>query len=275
MTSTVFYSGIGNTAPDAYGRPSDFSDSRWAQYGWFYGAQIAGKETASGVEVAFTPIPYYVTSVANGNKFRTWNPDYLHTYCVALNAGTGAWSGKWNKLGCCVAQGIIRQRDYTAELLAEGANYLLTVWEDKEALQTCYHVREWDTGEIVAQIAYGGAAHVGHVGTRDLQVQQYVFDVQCPALHSWKVNQYLPGAILIGLQSENQNASVDVATLVIQDWDYNTDAKPLWQNPFAVMGLAFSPGPIPTVFNGFQQLREAGPLVYPSRPETFLGASSS
>jgi hypothetical protein len=46
--------------------------------------------------------------------------------------------------------------------------------------------------------------------------------------------------------------------------------KPIWTDMVNAFGFALSPGPIPTVFNGFQKLREAGPLVYPSEPETYV-----
>ena len=135
--------------------------------------------------------------------------------------------------------------------------------------------RQVRAGEILAQLAYGQAAHVGHTATRDLQVQGYYSDVQQPMLYG--VNQYvdLPLAILVGLQSANQNASVDVAMLILQHWDFTKLAKPIWQSPAGMMGFAIAPGPIVTIMSGFQRLREAGPLVYPSRLETYRGTGSS
>lgn len=264
------------TSPRDYGIPADWDAGNSAHFGWFYNGQIAVKETATGVDVCVTVIPYYITiddDIAHVGTFRAWNPDYLLTECWSYAVAGSAWTRKWKKLGCCVAQGWMRLRDYSpGSPVTAGKDYLLTTWEDREALQTCYHVREWDTGEIIAQVAYGAAAHVGHTATRDLQVQVYCSDVQQPMLSG--VNQYtgLPLDILVGLQSANQNACVDVATVTLEHWDFRAAAKPVWQNPAEVMGFALAPGPIPTVMNGFQPLREAGPLVYPSRPESYFGA---
>ena len=266
-------------APDAYGLPADWNIGNFARLGWFYNGQLAAKETAVGVELAVTPIPYYCPSTG---VFRAWNPDYLMTQCWQYRTATDVWALKWQKLGACIAQGWIRLRDYsdtTLNAFKSGKDYLLTTWEDKDAFQTCYHLREWDTGEILAQLAYGEAAHVGHTAARDTQAQGYYSDVQQPMLYG--VNQYdqyaaLPLSILVGLESQNQNNCVDVADIVLETWDFSTDdASPIWQNPAVVFNFALAPGPIPTIWNGFQGLREAGPLVYPSRPETFVGAGSS
>jgi hypothetical protein len=265
------------TSPRDYGIPVDWDAGNSAHFGWFYNGQIAVKETATGVDVCVTVIPYYITvdnDTTHVGTFRAWNPDYLFTECWSFNIGAYTWTRKWKKLGCCVAQGWMRMRNFTGTLTS-GTDYLLTTWEDKEALQTCYHVREWETGEIIAQVAYGAAAHVGHTATRDLQAQAYCSDVQQPMLSG--VNQHggMPLAILVGLQSANQNACVDVATVTLEHWDFRAGAKPIWPNPAEVMGFALAPGPIPTVMNGFQTLREAGPLVYPSRPESYLGSPGS
>ena len=263
-------------SPDDYGLPTDWSPANYNHFGWFYNGQIAAKATATGVEIAVTVIPYWVTTTTQ--DFRAWNPDYLFTECWAFATSSGTWTRKWKKLGCCVAQGWIRLRDYSvtgAGALTSGNDYLLTIWEDKDPLQPTYHLRDWDTGEILAQIAYGGAAHVGHVGTRNLQATGYYSDVQQPMLAG--VNQYggLPLSIIVGLQSQNQNDSVDVAAILLQTWDFLTNARPIWQNPVPVFNFALSPGPIPTIHNGFQTVREAGPLVYPSRPEVYRGEGSS
>lgn len=257
-------------APDTYGLPADWSAANYSHYGWFYDGQLAGKETATGIDIAVTMIPYYCPTLAT---FKAWNPDYLFTECYSVTTG-GTWTLKWKKLGACIAAGWIRLRDY-ASTATSGKDYLLTTWEDKEALQTCYHLREWETGEILAQLAYGQAAHVGHTGTRDTQVVGYCSDIQHPMLMG--VNQYadLPLCIPVGLQSANVNGCVDVAMVLLQHYDFLAAAKPIWQNPVEVMGFALAPGPIPTIYNGFQLLREAGPLVYPSRPESYAGAGSS
>ena len=264
--------------PDTYGLPSDWDPTQYSHFGWFYNGQIAAKETSTGVDVIVTLIPYYAAftdteGVITGG-FKAWNPDYLFTECWALAPSNGAWTRKWKKLGCCVAQGWIRLRDYSVTgvgALTSGKDYVLTIWEDKDAFQTCYHLREWDTGEILAQLAYGEAAHVGHVATRDLQATGYYSDVQQPMLAG--VNQYggLPLSIIVGLQSQNQNACVDIAAVILQNWDFVTSAPPIWQNPTTVFNFALTPGPIPTVHNGFQTVREVVPLVYPSRPETYFG----
>ena len=258
-------------APNAYGLPDDWSVGNYARLGWFYNGQIAARETANGVEVVYTLIPYYLDKTG---VFRAWNPDYLQTNCQGFGPGCASW---WTN-GACVAAGWIRLRDYSvtgAGALTSGKDYLLTEWEDKDPLQPCYHLREWDTGEIVGQLAYGLASHIGHTGTRDTQAQGYYSDVQHPMLAGVNQQGGLPLDIVIGLQSQNQNACVDVAKLLLQTWDLSTGAAPIWQNPVAVMGFALSPGPIPTIFNGYQPLREAGPLVYPSRPETYSGEGSS
>ena len=277
----VYSQAVSFDAPDTYGLPADWSASNYSHFGWFYNAQIAAKETATGVDVAVTVIPYYTTMIeVEGvitGSFKAWNPDYLFTECWSFAAAGGTWSRKWKKLGCCVAQGWMRLRDYSvtgAGALTSGKDYLLTIWEDKDAYQTCYHVREWETGEILAQLAYGEAAHVGHVATRDLQAQGYYSDVQAPMLAGVNQQGGLPLSIIVGLQSQNQNASVDIAAIILQTWDFVTGAPPIWQNPTTLFQLALTPGPIPTVHNGFQALREAGPLVYPSRPETYVGAGN-
>ena len=266
---------VPSTAPPAAGLPADYSAAHYSYFGWFYSGQLAAMETAAGVDIAVSVIRYYLST---DNIFRAWNPDYLATQMWRCNVSSGAWALQWTRLGSCVAQGWLRLRDYQATgtyAVTAGKNYLLTIWEDKEALQSCYHVREWDTGDIVAQLAYGEAAHVGHVATRDLQVQGYYTDVQQPMIAG--LNQYggLPLSIVVGLQSQNQNACVDIAVILLQHWDFRSLAKPVWQNPQSVLGFALAPGPIPVIHNGFQRLREAGPLVYPSRPETFLGIPST
>jgi hypothetical protein len=273
-TYSTYFQAFSAVVPDTYGLPLDWNANNFARYGWFYNGQLAAKETATGVDVAVTVIPYYVNQTTNPGTLKAYNPDYLFTQRWAFATSGGTWTGQWTKLGCCVAQGWLRLRDY-ASTSTSGKDYLLTIWEDKEALQTCYHLREWDTGEILAQLAYGQAAHVGHTATRDLQVQGYYSDVQQPMLYG--VNQYndLPLSILVGMQSVNQNASVDVAVLILQHWDFAKLAKPVWQDPAGVLGFAIAPGPITTIMSGFQRLREAGPLVYPSRLETYRGTGSS
>ena len=264
-------------SPRDYGIPTDWDAGNAAHFGWFYNGQLAVKETATGIDVCVTIIPYYVTTdnpTAHVGTFRAWNPDYLFTECWSCNSAGTTWTFKWRKLGCCVAQGWMRLRNFAGSLTS-GKDYLLTTWEDKEAFQTCYHVREWDSGEILAELVYGLAAHVGHTATRDLHVQGYYSDVQQPMLAGVNQHAGLPLDILVGLQSENQNACVDIATVTLEHWDFRAAAKPIWQNPTKVFSFALAPGPIPTVMNGFQTLREAGPLVYPSRPETYLGAGSS
>jgi hypothetical protein len=268
---TTYVDSFPAVAPDEYGRPTDFDATLFARYGWFYNGALAAKETTTGIEIAVTSIPYYVTT--NGT-FRTWNPDYLATQCFAYTPTLASWSRKWIALGASVAQGWIRLRDYSntgAHALESGNDYLITQWEDKTALQPSFHVREWDTGAILAQLAYGQAAHIGGTATRDLQVQSYCSDLHQPMVSGVLYTaEGAPLNIYVGLQSANQNACVDIATVQLQIWDQRTNAPPLWQNPVAWQGYSLAPGPIPTICNGFQKVREAGPLVYPSMPEAYI-----
>jgi hypothetical protein len=269
LTCTVYTNAITpSTAPGTYGLPTDWSATNYSRFGWFWNAQLAAKETALGVEIVVTYVPYYITAAGT---WRAWNPDYLYTDCFAFSLSVETWSTKWTKRGCCVAQGWLRLRDQLGAHIYDGKDYFLTQWEDKESLQSCYHLREWSTGNILAQLAYGLASHCGHVGTRDAQAAGYCSDVQQPMAGGVDQHDGLPLRLLLGLQSANQDNCVDVAIASVTNWDFSAAAAPIWQPPAVFGTFALAPGPIPTVCNGFQPVREAGPLVFPSRLETYLG----
>jgi hypothetical protein len=220
-------------APALPGLPADWSADNFTTFGWFFDGQLAAKESLIssqfGVDIAATFIPYYLNNV---EEFVAYNSDYLQTYCLAYVVPTTGITVKWTKLGCCIALGWFLLHDYTESSQTVGKDYLMTTWVDKTALQNCYHVREWDTGNIIAEIAYGQASFVGHCATKDYQVSGYYSDVQHPMLYG--VNQYngLPPVLVVGLQSSDQNSCVDIATVLLQNWDFSKVGREFLE-PFA------------------------------------------
>ena len=73
--------------------------------------------------------------------------------------------------------------------------------------------------------------------------------------------------LFLALQSGNITGSVDIASVALD--------KPVFQPPTSFGAFELAAGPIPTVVSGWQRLREAGPLVYPSRIRSAYGVGST
>lgn len=246
--------------------------------GWRYLGQITGKEgstAATGVEIGYTLNHYYraINGVDGDNDFRCLNPDFQTTSMVRFNTTTHTFSTAWTARGSWLAHGWLNVwRDQNRA----GSPYVITGYEDAEGAQRCYHLREWETGNIVAQFAYGEGASSGGCASRNTQVIGHWSDLNQAMLAG--CNSYEDAVhfvALLGLQSPNVTGSVDVARIVLESWDESRNRPLRIQNPSPFRAYAISPGPIPTVVNGWQTLREAGPLLYPSTLSSYYGEGSS
>ena len=263
--------------------PENWSPVDYSMNGFFTIGSITGREVSTGLQLVISARPYWFYSensaLSTQRKFYAWNPDRITTMRVDFAASGGTFTKVWEARGSWLAQGWVRLRNY-AGAVDDGTDYAITGYEDDTALQCAYHVRRWADGAIVAQVAYGEGAHVGNCATRDGSVQGHCHDINQPMLNGH--NPYIgnpayevPTGLPIGLQSANVNGSVDVARLLLINWDFEKGAAIPWQPAQPFRSVVLSSGPIPFSVGGFQRVREAGPLVFPSRPEAYEGAGSS
>ena len=257
--------------------PSDFKSGMYGE-GWWYLGQTTGKESANTVDICFTLNHYYrrdygSTSLGDSD-FRCLNPDYQTTSLIKWDRSAHTFSVSWTARGSWLAHGWVNVR---RDLANVGSPYVITGYEDRDALQSCYHLRKWDTGYIVAQFASGEAAHSGGCATRDSQVFAHATDLNQAMLAG--ANPYAADTthftVLLGLQSANIVGAVDVARVILESWDADDSRTLRLQNPSVFRAFALSPGPIPTVVNGWQRLREAGPLLFPSSIDGFYGSGAT
>ena len=251
---------------------TDFYIAAWSSEKWWYLAQLTGKESTTTVDICFTLNHYYRSTGTPkvDALFRCLNPDCQTAVMIQWDRSAHTFTTAWTARGSWLAHGWLNiQRD----ALATGSPYVITGYEDPGALQCCYHLREWATGNIVAQFAYGEGARSGGCADRHTQCQGHYSDLNQAMLYG--ANTYKTDAVhfvvLLGLQSANLSGGVDVARVVLESWDATNNRPPIMQNPSGFRAVAISPGPIPTVVSGWQRLREAGPLLYPSGLSSFWG----
>jgi hypothetical protein len=219
-----------------------------------------GMETAAGTFVAAQMRIYYhntdnVTFVDPTGDVGLY-PDRIFTKGYAIGDITGLPSLLWTARGAWLASGWFMSE--------EGIPLLVTGWQDNGAAQVPYHLRRFDTGAILAQFAYGEGPFAGGCANPGTQIDNHVCDINQPAMQSTADSR---DAIVLAIQSANIAGSVDVSNITI--------SRPTYQGPVAFRDLAVYPGPIPTIANGWQNLQEAGPLVYPSQMKCFWGSGSS
>lgn len=184
-------------------------------------------------------------------------PDQIFTKCYEWFANGTSPYLLWTVRGAWIAQGWFKWTD--------GTELLITGWQDGGELQTPYHLRRLDTGAILAQFAYGQGPYAGGCSDEGTQIANAIADIQQPMLGAAGYQSELQ--ILLTMQSSNIAGSVDIANVAL--------SKPAFQNPTIFASFALSPGPVPTVVDGWQRLREAGPLVYPSKVITAFGTGST
>ena len=237
--------------------------------GWKIIGQITGYEDGAYPTLCTTVNWYYRGS---DQALYPMNPDRQTVLQLKLTGGSLV--PQWEARGSWLAHGWLMMRDLTDYPAAAdgGAAYVITGYEDKGALQCCYHLRRWADGEIVAQFAYTEGAHSGGCGAQSTQMRDYVTDLnQCMNSSvdgAFYVSNGCP-AVLLGLQSSNVENCVDVSRVLF------AVVRPIFQNPSVFRQVELAPGPIPTVASGWQKLREAGPLLYPSEIEAYVGVPST
>lgn len=225
----------------------------------FVGA-VTGREHADGA--------YVVASVrvsASNSGVNAWadvgsnTADRIFTTCYDYRiAGGGSVETVWSKRGAWLAHGVFRRTD--------GAEFVITGWQDTDEVQMPYHLRRFTDGEIVTQFAYGEGAYPGGCGALAGQLEHHVGDLQQPYLGRQPYSATAP-SVALATTSANVAGTVDMAAVAIERPDY--------QNPTSERGLAVSPGGIPTIVGGWQRVQEAGPLVYPGGLQSFWGSGAS
>jgi len=223
--------------------------------------QLTGHETATGFRIAAQLRAYaYLSSgevsdpAVDGNAGGTPPADSravdrLYVKCGDyLRAGSGAFI--WEARGAWLAQGWFTDVD--------GNELLITGYEDPTGLQVPYHLRRFDTGAIVGQFATGQGPHVGGCASKHAQLEGHCSDIQQPSFGSSGLSR---NQVLLSLQGQNISGSADIAQV--------TFARPAFQNPATWRDYVVYPGPIPTICQGMQPVREVGPLTFPADFGTF------
>lgn len=218
-----------------------------------------GYETATGATVIAQFRVYYENS-GFVDPDDCYYPDRLYTACYAYAAAAGGSSSTiWTARGSWLAHGWFERSD--------SVKYVITGWEDADAIQLPYHLRRVDTGAIVAQFGYGIGAHAAGTATKDAQIDGHLSDLNQPAIQASPVVVAIDNMVLLQVQSANVNGSLDIASVAL--------SKPTYQSPSTIRKLEIAPGPIPTIVSGWQPLREAGPLVSPPTFGAYWGQGSS
>lgn len=228
-----------------------------------YVGSIVGREVSGGVTIAAQHRIYYWDSALG---FVTPKEGTVDSYLDTLYVEAYDWywstrtaSTKWKKQGAWLAHNWFERDD--------GVSYLITGWTDPALAQVPYHLRKLDDGEIVAQFAIGEGAIAGGCSDLNTQLTNHVSDVASPMLATSPVANP-DDQVVVPMRSANVNGSQDIANVVFE--------KPTsLQRPKRFRDFALFPGPVPVVVSGWQDVREAGPLVWPSTAFFCWGEGSS
>jgi hypothetical protein len=218
--------------------------------------QVTGREYDGGVAMAACVRASNEKTESNAytDINTTVKADRIWTGMYTRTTGGGDVT-QWTARGAWLAHGILRMAGSTSD-------YIVTGWHDADEVQICYHLRDFWTGDIICQFLYGQAAFSGGCGASYTQLVEHVSDIQQPNLAGDIYAALLPAA------SVNVNGSCDISAIEV--------SRPSnYQSPAPVRGLALAPGGIPTIAGGWQDVQEAGPLVYPSLVQSFYGEGSS
>lgn len=225
---------------------------------------VTGHETQHGAFIAAQMRIYYRTS---GGGFEDPSgdyglyPDQLFTKAYSYDS-RGAPYGvavEWTARGAWLASGWFMSNG--------GIPLVITGWEDNDKIQMPYHLRRFDTGAIVAQFAYGEAAYPGGTATTDAQIEGHICDLNQPMSAIDPTEFEAEKGLVLALTSAAVDGSVDIANVTLD--------TPQFSNPSIFRSFALIPGPIPTIASGWQNIAEAGPLVYPSGLRACWGEGSS
>jgi hypothetical protein len=224
--------------------------------------QVTGRETGGGnVQLVVSHRLYYLDTATFVEPNQSLIENYLDTvYTEAFDwyASSSTGASKWKKQGAWLAHGWFTGPD--------GTDYVITGWHDPDEVQMPYHLRRFDTGAIICQFAFGQAACMGGTSRTSEQIQLACSDINSPMLQSAPLVT-ASAQVLLPLLAANVVGSTDVASIVL--------GQPDTQSPAAFRGMAVIPGPIPAIASGWQQLREMGPLVWPSQCWFAWGVGSS
>ena len=167
-----------------------------------YIGQVSGREDSAS-------LIYIVGSVrvSNANNGAlawtdintTVKADRVYTQCYGYIPGLGAgvlWTGRGSWLAC----GPFRRSSGSGE-------FIVTGYHDADEVQMCYHLREFETGNIVCQFLYGRAAFAGGCGSSYKQIEAHVSDIHQPYLSGADI------AVVLPTSSVNVSGTCDISAL--------------------------------------------------------------
>jgi hypothetical protein len=216
---------------------------------------VTGYETATGVFLV-AQMRYYC-GAALVDPDGEYTSDRLYTMGITwLEANTATID--WTARGAWLAHGWLEWTD--------GTRCVITGYEDPDALQVPYHLRNAETGQILAQFSYGEGAHAGGTATSRTQVDGHWSDINQPMIQGDSATSSHDNVVL-ATQSANVTGTTDIVSVLLD--------KPAYQNPAAWGNMALVTGPVPTIVNGWQKVTEAGPLTAPPRFLTCYGTGNT
>ena len=224
----------------------------------YFVGSATGYETASGSIIAAQMRIYY-----HGVDADTWQdppmdaglyPDHLWTRIYACSDITGPYviatvRGAWLASGWFLSD--------------DGIPLIITGWQDYDAVQMPYHLRRLDTGDIIAQFAYGEAAYPGGCATTNGQITDHVCDLNQPMSNTAPLSIAPEKQVVLGLTSAAVHGSVDIVNAEFDRTPFSA--------PQSFRSFVLAPGPIPTIVSGWQDVAEAGPIVSPSGLRAYWG----
>lgn len=216
---------------------------------------VTGYETAAGAMIVAQFRHYLGTGLVD--PFGAYTCDRLYTMGFNFTGSLMA-TPTWTARGAWLAHGWFEWTD--------GTKCVITGYEDPDALQVPYHLRNAETGQILAQFSYGEGPHAGGTATSTTQVTGHWNDLNQPMIQGDSATSPHDNVVL-ATQSANVTGTTDIVSVTIE--------KPSYQNPASWGNMAIAPGPIPTIVNGWQKVTEAGPLVAPPRFLTCYGTGNT
>lgn len=219
-----------------------------------------GYETETGAVVVAQCRLYYTNST--GAFLDPDNIDYPDKLFV--RAYSWAYTGDvvaqlWEKRGAWLAHGWFQTEN--------GINAIVTGWQDPDGIQMPYHLRRMDTGAIVTQFAYGEAAFPGGAAAAESQLSKHVTDIQSPMNATYPLAVDPEKQILLQTTSAAIDGSTDIVNATID--------RPNFGPPAVFRQFALAPGSVPTIVSGWQDVAEAGPLVYPAGVRAYWGEGAT
>jgi hypothetical protein len=211
-----------------------------------YIGTVTGREHATGCYVvASVRVSSENAGTSAWTDVGTNTADRIYTKCISYLPAGPTVTTVWAARGAWLAHGIFRRTDET---------------------QMPYHLRRLSDGAIVTQFSYGEGAYPGGCGKLADQFTYHAADLQQPYLSKQPYSESYPSVVL-ATTSANVTGTVDMAAVAI--------TRPSYQNPTQERGLSVAPGGIPTIAGGWQNVQEAGPLVYPGSLTSFWGQGAT